>query len=192
MPSPLAWRRSPGADQPDCLSALGEHYHEGPTAAGSPEQDEALFVCRMAGIVDDLAKRITECRDRFIERDLVLREIERRLAWVPLERQRSRQLSIPLQDIDRCTSDRGRLGFRRLCVNAPSCRRQPRSRTRPEIIARRSDLRCHTSRTPSAVKVSRRCRAAGRRGLSWRGLWGGGRATGGDIASTAPPKAAHV
>jgi len=62
MPSPLARRRSPGADQPDCLSVLGEHYHEEPAAVGSPEQYEALFVCRMAGIVDHLAKRIAECR----------------------------------------------------------------------------------------------------------------------------------
>jgi len=44
-PSPLARRRSPGADQPDCLSVLGD---EEPAAVGSPEQPEALFVCRMA------------------------------------------------------------------------------------------------------------------------------------------------
>ena len=127
---------------------LGEHYHEEPAAVGSPEQHEALFVCRMAGIVDNVAKRITECRDRLLERDLVLDEIERRLVWVPLERQRPRQLSTSLQEIDRCPSDRGRLGFRRLGVNVASRRRQPLPRTQPEIIAKFDDHSEATAHTP--------------------------------------------
>jgi hypothetical protein len=57
--SPLAWRRSPGADQADSLSALGEHYHEEPTAVRLSEQHEAIFICRVAGIISDLTKRIT-------------------------------------------------------------------------------------------------------------------------------------
>jgi hypothetical protein len=60
MLSPLAWRCSPSADQPDRLFALGEHYHEEPTSVGLPKQHEALFVCRVAGIVDQLTMGITK------------------------------------------------------------------------------------------------------------------------------------
>jgi hypothetical protein len=92
MPSPLAWRRSPGADQSYRLSALGEHYHEEPATIGLPKKDSALLAHRMIGVVDDLGKWVAECRDRFVERHRVLRAIERRLARIPLESQRSRQL----------------------------------------------------------------------------------------------------
>ena len=77
MPSPLAWRGSPGADQSDRVSAFGEHYHEEPATIRAPKEDSALFARRMIGVVDGLRKWIAECSERFVERDGVLHDIER-------------------------------------------------------------------------------------------------------------------
>ena len=71
----------------------------------------------MAGIVDDLAKRIAECAG------------STRTPAV-------QAISTSLQEIDCRPSDRGRLGFRRLGVNVASCRHQSLPRTRLKSSAK--------------------------------------------------------
>ena len=50
-----------------------------------PEEDESFFLVRMLVVHPERAKRIEECRHRFIEPDTVFPKILGRFRFVPLE-----------------------------------------------------------------------------------------------------------
>ena len=78
----------------DGFASLGEQYHKQPALVRLAEEHEALLAFRMAQVVGQAAKWITEHRRGFLKRDLVLRTIDRCLRSVPLEAQGPRQLSV--------------------------------------------------------------------------------------------------
>src|SRR5439155_19334836 len=90
----LTARRSPRADQMERVATLREHYHEQPTLFRQSEHHEAFLVLRMAWVVRDAAKWITEHRRGFLKRDLVLGTIGCCLRSILLEPQGARQLSV--------------------------------------------------------------------------------------------------
>ena len=85
MPSPLTRRRPASTDQPDSSSALGEQYHEEPATIRLSNQNEAALASRMVWVIHHLGERIAEYRDRLLEGDRVLREIDDGLAGIPFE-----------------------------------------------------------------------------------------------------------
>ena len=75
------------------LVAFSEHYHKQAAPVRLAEQHEALLALGVPRVIGDAAEWITEYRRPFLECDLVLGAIDRRLRTVPLEPRRLCQAS---------------------------------------------------------------------------------------------------